>query len=912
MLPQTKDHVVAIYRAPFSLGTPEVLKWREGWSVLDMAAEMDFLPNDFLENGIVLANGKQIPNEDWDKFVPAMQDVVTHVTFHAPIQGGGGDGGKNVIGIIAAIGLTIATSGIASGALLPNLSGSIASSLSISATAGAAILAGGVSIIGGLAISALTAPPVNRNVPANTDDGSGSTSLAKASLSGNTLQPNAAIPRVIGTRRVFPPFAYEPIPEIIGQDEYISASYVLAGAHEMTDFQIGESALDINNIDSDLEVYVFDGRPSSTPAPIPNLQGRTSTFNIEMSKHQVDPENGSLSANNGALPVFHGMMTADSPDEAWIHFMLQGLILQNSPSSVLRIPFRIRMRRIGDTVWRNLPELHLAENTQSQRRYQIKFKFAPLSGGRTQPRADKGWIEARKVVPAQNVPPLGTTFTSDSYFSSASGNDVYRNDTVNTTNVINVNLEPETATFFLDPASWPAGVYQIEIKRGAAFDNVSFTSSTYSYGGSIRDFFGILTSRAMPLNTENLLDSLVLTRCVSVRFQKPIRQENLATVYIRARNRAVDKLSVKASAYVRNFNGTNWNTIEKTSNPAAHFLDLMTGEMNSDPIPEELIDFDSLQDWWTRCNSEGLKCDMVVDSGTVADTMSLVASCGYAQPFHSELWGVVQDYDRSAETPVQIFTSRNSAGLNWKKALPKLPTGLRVNYSDILYDYDQRQINVYREGAEDNDAQIEQTTYEGIVEADKIVRRARFDLRQGAYRSAVYSLSTSAEALKCRKGSLVGINHDLVTRMRGAARVSEVILNDSGLISGLVLDQTVNVLKEEEFLTVANFNAVINVNDLGLRTGCTIRRSNGLFTTHEVSNVSEETDTIYFTTPFADDVTDGSFFDKGKIPQVKEGCLVAVGELNNVQKRYIVTEISNGAGLSANLTLVDEAPQLWE
>jgi hypothetical protein len=515
------------------------------------------------------------------------------------------------------------------------------------------------------------------------------------------------------------------------------------------------------------------------------------------------------------------------------------------------------------------------------------------------------------VVPAQNQLPLGTTFTCDSYFSAGSGNDVYTAATVSTTNVVNVTLEPDIATFYLDPASWPAGAYQVEIKRGATFENANYTSNTYLYSGIIRDFFGYLTTNVMPTSTEGLLDRMGLTRFVSVRFQQPIRQENLALIHIKARNRNVDKVSVLGSGYVRNWDGTGFNTLETTSNPAAHYVDVMTSSLNADPIPEELIDFDSMSEWWDRCDSEGFTCDTVVDSSSVSEVMQTLAGCGYARPYHSEQWGVVQDYDRSAETPVQIFTSRNSSGLSWKKALPRLPSGLRINYSDINYDYDARQVMVYRDGQDGNDSRIEQTTYEGITSRDKAIQRAQFDLRQGTYRSAIYSMSVSAEALKCRKGSLVGINHDLVTKLRGAARVTEVILDDAGLITGLVLDQTVNVKNEILFDDVIDFRSAI-VPDIGIRTGCTIRRTNGQFTTHEIIDATGETDTITFAVPFADDITDGSFFDKGKIRQVKSGCLVVIGELNKVEKRYIVTEIDNGAGLSANLTLVDEAPQLWD
>lgn len=908
---QEKSEILAVWRRPFELGTPEVAAWKDGLTILDMVCELSFLPENFLEDGVVIVDGKEIPTVEWDIFVPTNtreKGELVSVTMHMPMQGGGG-GGKRLFGLVAGIALAAVSYGIASGALLAQTSATIGTTFGISSAAASSILAAGVSLAGSLVLSALSGPPVSRAAGPG-DDGSGTSALAKASLTGNALEPNAAIPRVVGTRRVYPPFAFEPITEIEGQDEYVSAAYVLAGPHKLEDIRIGLAALSPDERDADVQLKVYDGLPDTETITIPKVQGRTFPLNVEMSTHGTNSEDQSLFSP--PLPVYHAMATANGPDEAWLHILLYGLIRQDSPSDLLRVPFRIRMRKNGDTDWRYLPEIHYMDATQAQRRLQVKFIFSANPGGLTTPLSNRGFVEARKLVPGQTVEPTNSGYESDAYFSAGSGNDVYNNSTVATTNVINVRLEPDVVSFYLDPADWPAGQYDVEIKRGAAFRNTLFTSSTYVYNGAVNDFFYLRGDSVLPLTKEGLLDRISLTRFVSVRYQEPIKQRNMAMIYLRARNRSVERLSVLASGYVKNWNGTDWNTVETTSNPAAHYRDVLLGNLNFDPIPEEILDLESIQEWHERCDSESFTCDMVVESGSLFDILRILAACGYARPYQSEVWGVIQDYDRSAESPVQIFSPRNSNSLTWKKAFPRLPSGFRVNFSDRANGFDNKQLQVYRNGSPESDARIEQTTYEGITDRNKVKQRASFDLKQGQYRSAIYTMTVSADALRCRKGSLVGVNHDILANQTGSARIKEVLINSSGLIEGVVLDTKVNIINNQNFVDVQNIAQQTDFKNLGVKTGMVIRRTNSQFTTHPVSTQTGQSDTIMFSTPFAQDVTDGSVYDRGKIRQVARGCLVFTGNVQKVIKRFIVTEIEPSDGLSANITLTDEAPKLWE
>lgn len=1215
---QSSGRVMAVWREPFKLGSPQVDYWPEGLTVSEIVDRMPCLPENFREVGVVTINGTRIPGRMWDKVRPKAHraEKPVGITLQVRTQGGrGGGGGKSVFRMVAAIALTVVTAGIAGGAAAPLLGASFAAG-----TIGASLLAAGVSLVGSLILNSLSSTPARgSNTASETSDGGGST-LEGASVQGNVLQPNAALPRVIGTRRIYPPFAFEPISEYIGQDEFVEAVYCLAGPHQISEPRLGQATVVPNDLDGDVLLQIDEGLPG-TPVgfTVPQRYGRTFPLNVEMSVHGTDPDD--LSLFEPPLPVFHGTCTAEDPDEAWLHMFSQGMVSQNPSDGTLRairIPFRIRMRLRGTSTWRYLPEFHYMDATQSQRRIQVKFKFgaAYSEGNLPQPSINRGFIEARSFVPGQDVLPTGPSWTCDSYFNPSGTNVIYNASTFNTTGIQNFTLSADTIEVYLDVADWPKGIYDVEIIRGATFLNSQFNSTNYTVNGDVLDLYGSRETEVLPLSRENLMDRMTLVRMISIKKLRPINQQNIALIRLRARNRSVDSLSVRASGYVNDYvanpaesfddvpwatydasanlqwrgltwspelkrfvavaqtgtgnramtspNGTvwtergtpsdiswykvvwakslglfvavaldnvtgnimisddgiswvvknqpaanrllcvewsedlgvlvagqmspstliarsvdgntwthhtsaiadvrdirwsseqnqfvavgntgdtscvatspdgstwaaqtgisgNWNGVAYsplldlyvavglstagtqnvmtspdgiawtgivtpstdtmlsvvwipeinifvaggangtvltsvdgvnwavqsspiantifsatwsprlqmlafvsngqtnsvltknvypdgwtqltvTSNPAAHYRDILSGVLNFDPLPTELHDEQSLIDWHAKCESEGYRCDLIVEGGSLFEVLRIVASCGYARPYQSEVWGVIQDYDRSAESPVQIFTPRNMNNFIWRKAFPRLPAGFRINFRSDEFEYNGRQIVVYRDGASPSDILTEQVTYDGLVEREAVVRRARFDLRQAQYRSAVYSFEAPADAIVCRRGSLIGVNHDTFLRVYGAGRVLGIALNGDDEVIAIEVDSLLEVKNIDDIIDTLDLNSVSNMLDLGINTSIALRTDDGLISIKAISNSPGETTVLEFSEPFEN----VSIITGG--PLVKLGTLFTIGVTGKEFKRLIVSDINPGNNLTSTITAVDEAPQIW-
>jgi len=397
------------------------------------------------------------------------------------------------------------------------------------------------------------------------------------------------------------------------------------------------------------------------------------------------------------------------------------------------------------------------------------------------------------------------------------------------------------------------------------------------------------------MTRDGLMDTLYLLRSVSLWDDTPLPSRDLAVVAVRARNRALDTVSCIAGGWVKDWDGSDWVDWTVTSNPAPHLRDIFTGQENEDPVPLDLIDDDGLVIWRQDCIDLGYECNALIEDQSLDDAARIVASCGYARPYMSDIWGVVRDYDRSAESPIQIFTPRNMSGFQWTKAFARVPDGFRVNYRDETRDYEMHQISVFRRGFSNDSGRMEQVTYEGLVTEAEVTARAEYDQDQAQLRNTFYSCDVSAEVLMCRQGDLVGVQHDVLTEWSGSARIMAIETDTGGDVTAITLDTVVPVADYPFLDDIPNIVTFDNLALAGLKSGAAIRRSSGV-TLHQISGSTGAT--IEFSPPL----------DPAGI---YEDALVAIGPLGAEYLRLVVASVRPKPNFEATITFVDEAPELW-
>lgn len=733
---------------------------------------MDCLPAEFKRRGVIHINGSEIPRDLWHvvRPKPTSETQPIAVTFHLPLQGGRGSG-KQIAGIVAALALMVVTVGISNiglGAAGAGIWGGWFAAGSVSAK----ILAGAIGLVGALAISALTAPPTTKDKSINEED------KEAAGAEGNLAEPNGPIPRVIGTRKVYPLLASQPVIEFVDGDEVVEACYALAGPHQITEIRTGDA--DVADAD-DIEYQVLEGWQTDYPLSLITRQGKTTTPNALLVRHKVKSSSYTELRNQNnpseSLPKWASVSTGNAPDEFWLQLTLPGGLINTTDLALqIGLPFRIRIRRRGETAWRNLPELHYTAAISGKINLQIKFLWGQTGTQAEVIPTQNGWFYAAKNVPTQTLAPGHPGWAADSYFEAGSGNDYLYN--AATSNVQNISIGQDTVLVYLDGAEFPPDFYDVQIKRGAPYLTGTLNKSAYTYSGNVLAFFDYTGSTTLtaPLSREGMVDDVYFARGVSIWNEHPLPIPGFATIAIKAKNRNLEALSCVASGYVRDYSGGAWDSWTTTSNPVPHFRDVLIGALNFDPLPHELLSDAELIAWRQDCIDDSLTCDYVVQGATTIDVLNIIAACGYARPYMSDVWTIVQDKDRSGDSPIQIFTPRNSRGFKFTKAMPRLPDGLRVTFRTDDDNYGQEQISVFLPGVTASDtSRMEQVTYEGLVAETKIRRRARFDLLQGQYRTTFYEFEAPAEAIVCRRGSLIAVNHDTLIKQSGWARILEVI-----------------------------------------------------------------------------------------------------------------------------------------
>lgn len=885
---------LAVYREFGSLKAPQVRYLPTGLTLAELRAQMACLPHDFDSRGVICINGRPVYRSAWSRITPKAEvnGVPVEITFHAPPMGGGGgkEGGKNILAIVAGIALTALTGFVAGGGLATKLG--LSAKLFGAGTIGATVAAAGVSLIGSLLLSALVPPPV---IPT----GKTISNPGAASAEGNVLEPNGPIPRVLGERKVYPPLAAEPFTYFDGPDEVVEAMYVLNGPHQITDIRVGAAAIDgLTNV----EYETREGWPGDLPLNMVERQARTEVVQSELRAHAVAAGDGrTLESPTGdfsaALPQQVTLATREDPDEHQLHLIFPGGINKNaSDTDFLRVPLRLRMRQVGSPTWINLPELHFMAATPRQLRATIKLVWTADASSSPGAATTEGWVEGRISAPAQTQAPATAAWDADAYFDDGAGDGWMNAANLGATRVQHLILNRYTATILLDTATFPKGRYEIEVVRGQQVQNSTWSSSAYTVSGTVWDLFKYAGTPAVIAQTRNgVSDSVVILRSVSLWNEHPLPSSGLAVVAVRARNRALERVSCIAGGFVRDWDGTDWRNWVVTSNPAPHYRDVLAGWQNLDPVPLPVIDGAGLLSWRTACASLGYQVNALIEDATVDDALRIIASCGYAKPYQSEIWGVIRDYDRSAEAPVQIFTPRNSSGFQWTKAFARLPEGFRVNFRDATRDFDSHQFTVFRTGVSSDTGRLEQVTYEGLVTEDEVIAKAIYDQAQLERRSVFYTLTAPAEAIVCRRGDLVGVQHDALELYSGSARVIDMTFDGSGNITTLKLDGSVPVRNNTtDVLGAADILAVPDILALGQQTGAMIRRA-GSITVHTLGGTTGDTDTLTFAA--------------GISPTgISIGTLVSVGPLATEVKRLIVKDIEPGEDLTATIVMVDEAP----
>lgn len=216
-----------------------------------------------------------------------------------------------------------------------------------------------------------------------------------------------------------------------------------------------------------------------------------------------------------------------------------------------------------------------------------------------------------------------------------------------------------------------------------------------------------------------------------------------------------------------------------TRNPAAAYLHIFRG-MLATPLEDARIDYDSINAFYTNCDTDGYKYDQYVDFESLAsDLASTIAKSGFAAHDIDRSGLVTVIEDRIKSSAVQAVTAHNSRGLTIQRSYPSEVHAVRIAFQNEEEGYEPNsEVIAYDDGFSADgagDTQIASKFIEislsGIVEPSRAWMHGRRALAENRLRPRRYIVEMDVENLVAQRGDLVILNHQDALIGLGSGRV---------------------------------------------------------------------------------------------------------------------------------------------
>lgn len=225
---------------------------------------------------------------------------------------------------------------------------SVAGFLGLGGTAwGAGVVAAGitagVTALGGLLVNAL--------IPARTSNGGRDAEKPTFAISGwrNPINPGGIVPDILGRHRYAPPFAASTWTEIVGDEQYVRALFLVGfGPIAISDIRIGETPI---GSFTEVEYEVRQGFPDDEPCHLYPQQVLEESLGVELRRDYPRDSAGApvTSGGPGAEDPVARVSAADITEAAVIIGFPAGLVEFNDKGDpiALSVQLRVEQRPIG-------------------------------------------------------------------------------------------------------------------------------------------------------------------------------------------------------------------------------------------------------------------------------------------------------------------------------------------------------------------------------------------------------------------------------------------------------------------------------------------------------------------------------------------------------------------------------------
>lgn len=317
------------------------------------------------------------------------------------------------------------------------------------------------------------------------------------------------------------------------------------------------------------------------------------------------------------------------------------------------------------------------------------------------------------------------------------------------------------------------------------------------------------------------------------------------------------------------------------SNPSKCYIDALIGKQAPYPIDVNAFDYTALTQFADWCDGMGLSFNWVfLNHDTMFKRIQDITTTGLASWLIVDTkFSVVRDV--SVKEPVQVITPRNSWNFTSEKVFLKPPHAIRVMFTDP-YSWEVSGVYAYAPGYDDTNATVfEEIQSVGITDPDQAWKLGMYFYRAAILRPERFSVDMDFEYMVCIRGDYVKLAYDVVKLGIRYGRIASVTVDGSGNATALVTDETLPF-------------------DSGVKYALGIRRKDGTYIV--VGITSSDGGSGLYNNINLDSAT----------PGVNAGDLFIFGEQGKETLDVKVRSIAPAGGMTATLTLVPAAFDIWD
>ena len=425
--------------------------------------------------------------------------------------------------------------------------------------------------------------------------------------------------------------------------------------------------------------------------------------------------------------------------------------------------------------------------------------------------------------------------------------------------------ELKTKRYMIHKTDLPAASYTVKVTR-VTKDSEDNKVVDAVYVGSIRAL-----KKEAPVSPQRcrLLTLMAVKIKVSEKLNNVIKQLNVIS-------------SSRLPSYSGNGSGIDSWPYTISSNPASAAIYAMTGGFSQQKLKNSEIDWPSFQALYQWCQDKGYECnEYIAESMPISTLLTRIASTCRSEILRiNGRITVIQDMEKPA--PVQLFTPRNSHGYTESIIMADIPDVMSLQYTDEEAGFAKNELTIYN--TTDGNKETEpQTTQDvplwGVTSSVQARKIGMYKYAVSKNRPIVAKFSCDFEYLLCNKGDRIRYAGDIALTGISQGRIAGLIHNTSGQIIAVTTDEALTM-------------------EAGKVYGMRIRRQDGSIALHQLVTESGEIKEAVFSTAI-------------KNGEVNEGDLFSFGFLDNDSKEFVITDISCGENLSADITCTEYAPDIF-